>query len=62
MNLIFAKKKYIYFVDSTNQFIKMSYCQFNRQEILQTEKERYSKEKLLSITKKNQRTNARKVK
>ena len=40
----------------------MSYCQFSRQEILQTEKERYSKEKLLSITKKNQRTNARKVK
>ena len=47
MSLIFAKKKniYIYFVGSTNQFIKMSYYQFNRQEILQTEKERYSEEK-----------------
>ena len=40
----------------------MSYYQFNRQEILQTEKERYSKKKLLSIIKKKQRTNAKKVK
>ena len=32
-------------INSTNYCIKMSYYQFNRQEILQKAKERYSKEK-----------------
>ena len=31
--------------DLSNQYIKMSYYWFNRQEILQKAKERYSKEK-----------------
>ena len=34
-----------FFNDFANQGIKMSYYQFNRQEILQKAKERYSKEK-----------------
>ena len=32
-------------INSTNECIKMSYYQFNRKEILQKAKERYSKEK-----------------
>ena len=32
-------------MNSANKCIKMSYYQFNRQEILQKAKERYSKEK-----------------
>ena len=38
----------------------MSYYQFNRQEILQTEKERYSKKKLLSIIKKKTKNQCKK--
>ena len=34
-----------FFIDLTNWCIKMSYYWFNRQEILQKAKERYSKEK-----------------
>ena len=34
-----------FFIDLTNYCIKMSYYWFNRQEILQKAKERYSKEK-----------------
>ena len=38
-------KMKIYKKDFFNNIIKMSYYQFNRQEILQKAKERYSKEK-----------------
>ena len=37
--------KKIFFVDLSNQYIKMNYYWFNRQEILQKAKEKYSKEK-----------------
>ena len=37
--------KKIFFNDLTNQCIKMSYYHFNRQEISQKAKERYSKKK-----------------
>ena len=37
------------FINSANQCTKMSYYWFNRKEILQKAKERYSKKKLLSI-------------
>ena len=35
-----------FFNELTNQYIKMNYYWFNRQEILQKAKERYSKEKV----------------
>ena len=38
-----------FFINLTNQYIKMSYYQFNRKEVLQKAKERYSKKYLLSI-------------
>ena len=34
-----------FFINSTNQFIKMSYYRFNRKQIVQKAEERYSKEK-----------------
>ena len=34
-----------FFINSKNQYLKMSYYWFNRKEILQKAKERYSKEK-----------------
>ena len=40
----------------------MSYCQFNRQEILRKAKERFSKEKAVEYYLKKQRSNKRKVK
>ena len=42
-----------FFINSMNQCIKMSYYQFNRREILQTAKERYSKEKAAEYYSKN---------
>ena len=40
-------------MNSANKCIKMSYYQFNRQEILQKAKERYSKEKTAEYYLKN---------
>ena len=37
--------KKIFFIDLSNQYIKMNYYWFNRQEILQKAKENFSKEK-----------------
>ena len=42
-----------FFIDLTNWFVKMSYYWFNRQEILQKAKERYSKEKAAEYYLKN---------
>ena len=39
----------IFFISSENQFIKMSYCQFNRQKILKKQRINILKKKLLSI-------------
>ena len=44
-----------FFNDFANQGIKMSYYQFNRQEILQKAKERYSKEKAAEYYLQNKR-------
>ena len=38
-------EKYFFLNDLTNQCLKVSYCQFEREEILQKAKERYSKER-----------------
>ena len=51
-----------FFIDLTNSCIKMSYYWFNRQEILQKAKERYSREKAAEYYLKNKRGNKRKVK
>ena len=51
-----------FFIDLTNSRIKMSYYWFNRQEILQKAKERYSREKAAEYYLKNKRGNKRKVK
>ena len=42
---IHGKKKDFFFIELSNQRIKMSYYWFNRQEILEKAKEKYSKEK-----------------
>ena len=50
-----------FFITSTNYYIKMSYCQFTRKEVLQKAKERYSKKSCRVLFQK-QRSNKRKVK
>ena len=45
--------KKIFFIDLSNQYIKMNYYWFNRQEILQKAKENYSKEKVAEYYKQN---------
>ena len=45
--------KKIFFIDLSNQYIKMNYYWFNRQEILQKAKEKYSKEKAAEYYKQN---------
>ena len=47
------KNKNIFFINLTNQYIKMSYYWFNREEVLQKAKERYSKEKAAEYYLKN---------
>ena len=42
-----------FFINLTNWCIKMSYCQFNRKEILQKAKEKYSKKKVAEYYSKN---------
>ena len=42
-----------FFIDLSNQYIKMSYYWFNRKEILQKAKEKYSKEKAAEYYKQN---------
>ena len=42
-----------FFIDLSNEYIKMSYYWFNRQEILQKAKEKYSKEKAAEYYKQN---------
>ena len=42
-----------YFLELSNQYIKMNYYWFNRQEILQKAKENYSKEKAAEYYKQN---------
>ena len=42
-----------FFIDLSNQYIKMNYYWFNRQEILQKAKEKYSKEKAAEYYKQN---------
>ena len=44
-----------FFMNAKNYCIKMSYYQFNRQEILQKAKERYSKEKVAEYYLKNKK-------
>ena len=51
-----------FFIDLKNLCIKMSQCWFNRKDILQKAKEKYSKKKLLSIIYKTKKSNKRKVK
>ena len=41
------------FLELSNQYIKMNYYWFNRQEILQKAKEKYSKEKAAEYYKQN---------
>ena len=50
------------FINQTNQYIKMSYYWFNRQEILQKAKERYFKEKAAECYLQNKKVIKRKVK
>ena len=45
-----------FFIDLTNQYIKMSYYWFNRKEILQKAKARYSKEKAVEYYWQNKET------
>ena len=45
-----------FFINSTNKCIKMSYYHFNRLEILQKAKQRYSKEKAAEYYLKNKET------
>ena len=45
--------KKIYFLELSNQYIKMNYYWFNRQEISQKAKENYSKEKAAEYYKQN---------
>ena len=49
------EQKNISFNELLNQYIKMNYYWFNRQEILQKAKEKYSKKKLLSIINKTKK-------
>ena len=42
-----------FFIDLSNQYIKMSYYWFNRQEILQNAKEKFSKVKAAEYYKQN---------
>ena len=51
-----------FFIDLTNQRIKISYYWFNRQEILKKAKQRYSKEKAAEYYSKKQRSYKRKAK
>ena len=50
---LWIKKKKIFFNELLNQYIKINYYWFNKQEILQKAKESYSKEQAAEYYKQN---------